>query len=110
MPAYTWKHKGWMKNCCSLTLPMPPRFFIIPQCSSYPIQLIGEGISVDGSSIQSDTVGFQFQAQNCYFVVPQRVSPPVAVFKYFCLQVALQKATEEMLGPSPLFGVELLVL
>lgn len=99
-----------MKNCYSLSLPIPPRFFITPQRSSYPTQLIGEGISMDGSSIQSDSVRSQFQAQNCYFVVPQRVSPPVAVFKYFCLQFALQKATQEILGPSQLFGVDLLVL
>lgn len=50
----------------------------------------------------------QFQAKNCNFVVLQSVSPSVAIFKYFCLQVSLEKATEKILGPRQLFGDDLL--
>lgn len=84
-----------MRNCYSLTIPTPLGFFVIPQHSSYPIQLIGEGISTDSPSVHSNSMRSQFQAKNGDFVVLQRVSPSVTIFKYFCLQVSLQKKNTE---------------
>lgn len=72
---------------------------MIAQRSSYPTQLVKECILMDGSSIQSNSMRSQFQAKNRNFVVLQSVSPSVAIFKYFCLQGSLEKATEKILGP-----------
>jgi len=48
------------------------------------------------------------QAKNRNFVVLQSVSPSVAIFKYFRLQISLEKATEKISGPQQLFGSDLL--
>lgn len=83
-------------------------FFLSTQFSSYPIHLVRQSISTDGSSIQRHSLRSQFQAKNGNFVVLQSVSSTVAVFNYFCLQASLEKATEKTLAPWQLFRGDLL--
>lgn len=107
---YTWKRKGGLSVIHWLFIlihSLSLRIFITAQHSSYPTQLKIESISMDGPSIQSNSMRSQFQAKNRNVVVLQSVSPLVAIFNYFCLQVSLEKATEKMLERKQLFRSDL---